>query len=279
MSSDPTNPPQSSEHSPQTGATTTWLSVLPSVSLVQQGPTPERDIRDVLLVLIGVFLVPSVLAVVGLSLLEGIGVTESEMPVAYIASQYGINFTGFLLVGLGYLAWRGIPDIIGIRKPTLEDLGTIIAGFLALVLVMFAVESIVDLLGVRTAENEAIEQGTQHPELFLVLLPMQFLFTGPAEELIFRGVLQGLFRRTGGLVLGLFGSSLIFALFHLPALSGSATVPTLVTLGIIFVSGLFLAGLYEYTGTLVVPIIVHALWNSLLFGMQYSEVAQIAPIG
>lgn len=278
MSSDPTERPQSTEHSRQTGASPTWLSVLPPVSLVQRGPTPERDIRDLLLVLIGVFVVPSVVAVVGLDLLGALGMSESETPVAYIASQYGLNFSGFLLVGLGYLAWRGAPDIIGIRKPTLEDLGTIIAGFLALVLVMFAVESLVDLLGVRTAENEAIEQGTQHPELFLVLVPIQFLFTGPAEELIFRGVLQGLLRRTGGLVLGLLGSSLIFALFHLPALSGSATVPTLVTLGIIFVSGLFLAGLYEYTGTLVVPIIVHALWNSLLFGMQYSEVAQIAPI-
>lgn len=279
MSPDPAKRPRSPDDPDQHGDITAWASGLPPIPLIQRGPTPGEDIRDVLLVLIGVFILPSIVAVVGLDLVGALGITESETPVAYIATQYGLVFTGYLLVGLGYLAWRGIPELVGIRNPTLQDLTVIVAGFLAFVLLMFTVESAIDLLGVQTAENEAIEQGSEHPELFLALIPIQFLFTGPAEELIFRGVFQGLLRRTGGVLLGLLGSSLIFALFHIPALSGSETIPLIATLSILFISGLFMAGLYEYTGTLVVPIIVHALWNSLLFGMQYSEVAQTAPMG
>jgi len=45
-----------------------------------------------------------------------------------------------------------------------------------------------------------------------------------------------------------------------------------VTIGVILVLSVVLGGLYERTGTLVVPVLVHGCFNGLQFGLLYVEV-------
>ena len=76
------------------------------------------------------------------------------------------------------------------------------------------------------------------------------------EELFFRGfIMAGLVSRWG-VVGAAVGSSLIFASFHLHP---GVLLP-------IFVTGLLLAGLYHYTGSLWPPIIAHAIQNTIALG-------------
>jgi membrane protease YdiL (CAAX protease family) len=224
---------------------------------------------QVLLVLLGALVLQAVLFSLAVGLLDAVGITEDSAPVAYLSTVQAMGLLGFLVMGLVYLHWRDDPTLVGIRRPTGWDIRMILVGFITVAGVLFAAEFLFQFLGFDLADNEAIDQGRQHPELFLVFIPIQFLVTGPAEELLFRGVIQGLLRRTYGVIPGIALASALFSIAHYSALIGGGDVlPVFV---ILFLSGLVLGGLYEYTRTLLVPMLAHALWNTLVFGTQYAE--------
>jgi membrane protease YdiL (CAAX protease family) len=80
----------------------------------------------------------------------------------------------------------------------------------------------------------------------VILAPLQ-------EEFIFRGYLYGVARRYGGAGLGLLVNATLFAGIHLHAPS----------FGGLFVLAACLTLAYEWTGCLLVPMAMHALFNSL----------------
>ncbi len=84
------------------------------------------------------------------------------------------------------------------------------------------------------------------------------LFGPVAEELFFRGILYGFFRRWGVIVALVF-STLIFVLCH-PINSG---IPVTRLLG-----GILFAVAYEISGSLMVPITIHALGNLAIFTLS-----------
>ena len=82
---------------------------------------------------------------------------------------------------------------------------------------------------------------------------------GPiAEEIFFRGIIYGFFRRWGVLT-ALILSTIIFVLAH-PTLSG-IPVPQLV-------GGIVFAIAYEKEGSLIVPITIHVLGNMAIFTLS-----------
>jgi len=82
---------------------------------------------------------------------------------------------------------------------------------------------------------------------------------GPvAEEILFRGIIYGFFRRWGVLT-ALILSSIIFVLAH-PTLSG-IPVPQLI-------GGIVFAIAYEKEGSLIVPITIHILGNMAIFTLS-----------
>lgn len=80
----------------------------------------------------------------------------------------------------------------------------------------------------------------------ILLAPLQ-------EEFIFRGYLYGVVRRYGGAWVGLLVNATLFAGIHLHAPS----------FGGLFVLAACLTLAYEWTGCLLVPMAMHALFNSL----------------
>ena len=230
--------------------------------------TGPRATQQVLLVLLAAFVAQILFVSIGLGLLAAAGITEDAAPVAFLSAQSAAGLLAFLAVGFGYLAWQRDPALIGMRRPTRHDIRTVLGGFVVFAGLLFGVEFLFGFLGIEVAENVVVEQGNEHPELFLVFLPLQFLLTGPAEELLFRGIVQGVLRRAYGVVPGIVFASALFALFHVPSLTGDSLLPVLF---ILFLSGAALGTLYEYSRTLLVPILVHALWNTLVFGTQYAQ--------
>lgn len=79
-----------------------------------------------------------------------------------------------------------------------------------------------------------------------------------AEELFFRGIIYGFFRRWG-CILALAVSTFAFVAAHG---AGSAFPVTQL------VGGIFFAAAYEFEGNLVVPIVIHVTGNLALFSLS-----------
>lgn len=86
---------------------------------------------------------------------------------------------------------------------------------------------------------------------------------GPfAEELVFRGVIYGFFRKWGIIIACCF-STLIFVFLHLNA----PVIPLTQIIG-----GILFAVSYEHTKMLTTPITIHILGNSCMLFLSYFQI-------
>jgi membrane protease YdiL (CAAX protease family) len=220
-----------------------------------------------ILLVLGAFVGAGLFVSIGNGLLAGANVSSSS-PTGQVVTT-AINFVGLLVFPLAYLGWRNDWSLVGVVRPSPRDLLAIVVGSVVLVVFMNAAELFVSSLGFQPAENAAVQSGRDNPELFLYYIPIVLLLNSPAEELLFRGVVQGLLRRAYGVVPGILGAAAIFGLVHYSALvaAGSAGAYIIIALG----SGIILGVLYEYTENLLVPIVVHAVWNCLVYLTLYLQ--------
>ena len=107
---------------------------------------------------------------------------------------------------------------------------------------------------------------------FLYLIPVTIFLVGPAEELIFRGLIQTQFRDAYGSIFAVVAASTVFAAVHFSSYSGGDIFALLATLITILALGATLGLLYERTRTLLVPAVVHGLFNTVQFVMAYISV-------
>lgn len=84
---------------------------------------------------------------------------------------------------------------------------------------------------------------------------LAILLAPVVEELLFRGILYPMLKRRGYPRLALWGTSLLFAVFH-------SNLPTLIPLTFL---AIMLTFLYEETNTLFAPILTHSLFNAANF--------------
>ena len=226
-----------------------------------------RSITHALLLVLVAFLVAGLVQSLGVSVLNGLGFTEETAPVLSQIVPMALHFSSFIVVGGAYLAWRD-DTLVPFRRPSGRDVRWILLGFSILVGVLVGLDVVLSQFGLEPAENASVELGNDHPRLFLYFIPQVVLLNAPAEELLFRGIVQGLFRRSYGIVPAILGAALVFGLVHYVALVGTGS--RLAYVLIAFVSGLVLGALYEYTENLFVPIAVHACWNVLVYVNLYA---------
>lgn len=121
-------------------------------------------------------------------------------------------------------------------------------------------------LGVDADRQEIVSffsEAARHSNFRTVIVTMLLgMVLAPiAEEFIFRGYLYGIFKRYFGMFAGTLLNAALFACFHLNLMS----LPGLSILAIC----LTLA--YELTGTIAVPMFMHAMFNSLTFAALLSD--------
>lgn len=228
----------------------------------------EGVVHSLLLVLTA-FLFAGVLVGLADTMLQGVGLSEESAPAISEVVLTGTNFLGLLVVSALYLAWRSEWSLVGVQRPTLRDLGVMVGGAITLISIILALEFVLSQFGLQPDENVAVVTGRDHPELYLYYIPIVLLLNAPAEELLFRGIVQGLFRRAYGIVPGILAASLLFGLIHSIALVGEGSAAAYIAIAI--ASGLILGAVYEYTENILVPIIVHAIWNILVYLSLYVE--------
>ena len=159
----------------------------------------------------------------------------------------------------------GVPDLRGI--------GAIVGGYVAAFGGVIAVAMVVTfLIDPDTGANQAAEIGMEHPEVLLLLIPASILLIGPGEELLFRGVVQGRLREVFHPYVAILIAAAFFAGLHFFALTGGTLTGNLVALGILTVPSIVFGAVYEYTENIVVPSLVHGIYNATLFGMLYIAV-------
>ena len=250
-----------------------------SVGPANVGDTADDDSPAVAVVVaIGLGVLGPAIALVGglgVSLLGAVvgGVSLAvNVVLTLIVGQY-VAFGG---LAVGYLAWRGfdragIVSYLGVRRPSLKELGLVVGGWVVIVVTLFVVSAIVQLLGTETASNQSAEVAMQNPAIIPLFIVAMFLVVGPSEEILYRGVVQGRLRESLPAAPAIAIASGIFALIHVMALTGGLS-GRLTTVGILFFPSLVFGAVYEYTDNLVVPALLHGLHNAVLFTILYISI-------
>ncbi|WP_324758249.1 CPBP family intramembrane glutamic endopeptidase [Haloarcula sp. GH36] len=189
---------------------------------------------------------------------------------------------GFAVFAAAFLAWRGdLPRYCRVRIPTPED-----AAWIAVIPLVFVAQGVV-LSPVLAAlglphPNSGTAVGSvdlaTRPLLWPVAFVGMFLFAAPAEELVYRGIVQGTLRRAfdlaGVVVLG----GLLFGLMHVliglltPSVAPAGALRWGITTAL---SGMVWGYAYERTENLAVTAVTHAMtWTITL----HELVLKLTPI-
>lgn len=189
----------------------------------------------------------------------GTDLGAAEFAVLLVAGQLGLG-----LVGAAYVA-RWQPVAARIQLPTVRGLavvlGAVVASVVAALVLTVVLAPFVGETGSVIGDAVAAD-----PLLVPVLAVLSVLVVAPIEELLFRGAIQGRLRRAFGPTGAIVGASALFASVHVLNFTGPVGGGLAFAAGIGVVSLLW-GYLYERTRNLLVPILVHGLYNATLFGI------------
>lgn len=202
---------------------------------------------------------PFVIACAGMFVLEGAAGMLMGMGWRYPIAVLGLVRVAEAGLVIGVFRWwgRGIRDLglardqipAGLKRGVIWSLG-----FGVLVLIGFGVLLI---LGQNPLKILHMRLPADPIERLWYIL-VGGIIAPVVEELFFRGVIYGFFRRWG-IFLALAASSLLFVSAH-----STGGFPLTQTVG-----GVLFALAYEFEGTLLTPITIHILGNLALFGLAF----------
>lgn len=152
------------------------------------------------------------------------------------------------------LKWKQWPWILLIGPMTVFAMWAIFAGLYSI-----GYMDLMDKLGVEKVQDTvALFQETQDMNVLILMAITAAIVAPICEEVVFRGYLYPVMKRFAGPWVGAVVSALVFSAAHG---SVSAMVP-------LFLFGVVLVVLYEFTGSIWAPMAVHFLFNSATVGVQ-----------
>lgn len=226
-----------------------------------------------------------VLALVLGSLDTGLSIPASAPDFDTWPKQTAIEFWAqYFVIGIFYAYIALILHAVLVRRQrqSWRDLGfrAFDAKWLAVTLALGGIliifgEWITGVLGL-SEQAETYNRGLFFPENASALTAsVELLLTGPAtaviEEVCFRGLLHRWIRQNLGRILGVSLSAAIFSLIHFSFIDPGGLLGWYWTAEI-FLIGAALALLYEWSGSLWPPILLHAANNVLAVSLVYLSV-------
>jgi membrane protease YdiL (CAAX protease family) len=230
-----------------------WQKVrdrLPYLLDPTETPPPSIALSDGLIATLAFFVLQGLISLGMLSA----GVPRPQiLPVAYVAAGVLVALFTF------YLFWRlkvpRVLEAVGLRSPSASFLRTLLLGALTgtaaatLGLVYLWLVDRVEPL--RALKQEALDQGKAMPQAGAAWIAVLSVVAAPlVEEYLFRGLVFKGLRRTMTPALAILASAAIFAIVHPPI----SFVP-------VFGLGVAAALAFEGSGSLLAPILAHALYN------------------
>jgi membrane protease YdiL (CAAX protease family) len=168
-----------------------------------------------------------------------------------------------LLTARVYLAWSGLGRaFLDISWPDGRTIGWAILGLFALV----GLSLTVGVLGIPTAEHGLTDQVRAAGVSSLwVLVPISLLVVGPAEELVYRNLVQKTLARGTGVTPAIIGASAIFAVAHFPAYASPDLQATVGSLVVVFALSCILGAIYARTRNLPAVALLHGAYDVVAF--------------
>lgn len=193
-----------------------------------------------------------------------------EFLVASVLATQG----AMALVGYAYVRRTGF--VVPVARPSRRDAAWIAGGLVAALALALAAGAVVDaLVPVESQPGSVIgDIAAVDPAVLLVIGAMSVLWVAPAEEYLFRGVVQGRLRRSFGVVAAVGLTSVLFAAIHVFNFTGALAV-IVAYLGVLAVVSLVFGYAYERTGNLTVPVAIHAAYNLVLSLLSYVALVAI----
>ncbi|MFC6837774.1 CPBP family intramembrane glutamic endopeptidase [Halomarina ordinaria] len=245
-----------------------------STATTSERADPDERFRSFLLAVglaLTAYVVGNLVLAAVAAVLEAAGVPVLDDPgLLVLLGTFAIQGVGYVGVVAVFLERTDRWHLPRVRRPTLRDGALVVGGFVVLLVAQYGIALAVGALGVDLATSDIVETGLGDPRLLLVLAGLSVLVVGPAEELLYRGVIQTSLTGTYGTVGAVVLTSAVFAPIHVFGLTGS-TPAVLATLVTIFSLSLVLGALYERSDTLVVPALVHGVYNATQFLVAYAS--------
>jgi membrane protease YdiL (CAAX protease family) len=182
---------------------------------------------------------------------------DLSAPAVFLAVA-AVGQVAFLVVG-GTYVWRAGGVRIG--RPVRRDLAFAVGGLLGAFALVIGVSTAASTAGVAPGGSVFDEPIARNPIVALGLAALSIVLVAPAEELLFRGAIQGRLRRSFGPAGAVAGASLLFGSIHFVNFTGSV-VGAVVGASVITAAGAVFGYIYERTGNLLVPIMTHAAYNT-----------------
>ncbi|WP_436924306.1 CPBP family intramembrane glutamic endopeptidase [Halosimplex amylolyticum] len=225
--------------------------------------SPIRAVGFAVLLTVGAFLAT---LVAGIAFLIPLFVLEVDVQSTFaFVGLTAVGQVGFL--ALGYLVARhrgmSIPISVPSGREAAYAAGATVAALASAVVLSVVLERL-GLVPGSVIGDAAITD----PTLLLWLGALSVVLVAPAEEFLFRGVVQGTLREAFGPVAAVAGASLLFGSLHLANYTGAASAVVAGAL-LIATTGAVLGAVYELTDNLAVPIAAHAVYNVVLFVLAY----------
>mgnify|MGYP000285199434 CR=1 FL=1 len=214
---------------------------------------------------IGLFIISLIGMIVGSVLFFSLELSFSSY-IELVFQILLVQGIGFFVVSIGYIhlftsgfSWLKFES----KYP--RDIVYIISGTGLFLLMSGLVYISSNFLNIELAKNsiEPILQSSNLSVYVFVLLSL--LVVGPLEELFFRGVLQQHFKKSFTTKMSVIIASFLFSIMHLTSMIGRTGI-----LGysgyllLLFFGGVLLGISYEKTDNLLVPMVIHGVYNSLV---------------
>lgn len=181
-----------------------------------------------------------------------------------LASSIALSFVGMFAGGLVYLlaTSRGW-EYIDLNWPTRTTAKYATVGLVGSLVIMVGLNIGIAVFDIPIAESWVTETiGTDMQMLGLFLLVV-FFFNAPAEEFLFRNVVQKRLAESFSIEGAILLTGSLFAVVHLPGYLLLATVlESVAPIFAIFLSSLVYGAIYAYTEDLLTVIVAHALYNA-----------------
>lgn len=225
-----------------------------------------QHIGEAILVLLGAYLS----ATVAVSLIDPLlaGVVDAGAQNTIRIIQTVVQFLVIMVVVAWYVRLIDTDHLISAVVPGRRGVGLIVGGTVVLLGGQYVINRLLEWANVSPGSNQAVLAGAGDPFYFLVMIPISLLFVGPAEELLFRGAVQGRLSRSWGQWPAIIVATVLFGLIHIPGVVGGfgAQLSYALLAGVL---GIVLGYAYEYTGNIVVPAVMHGSYNAVLYGFLY----------
>ncbi|MEY7850017.1 lysostaphin resistance A-like protein [Natrarchaeobius sp. A-rgal3] len=181
-------------------------------------------------------------------------------PVLFGAVTAGLAALSF---SQGWIRKRAL----GIELPTPKELLVGAGSVVALLGIAIIVGFITEQLGVPSSEHSLLTE-ERAVGYYVLLAVISILLIGPVEELLFRGLIQNYVRPAFGSAGAVVWTSILFAAIHLPVYLTIGFSSAIASLAAVFALSLVMGGVYEKYRNLVLVMLIHGVYNAVVFLSQ-----------